>query len=109
MAEEIIDNRGFIPGLSVVARTSSFQLKAKNATVQEIGQALGAGYLLEGSVRKSDGHLRVIARLIDAKTGYRLWSRAFDKQLDDVFGIQIAIAELDRRCVESETGASTCL
>ncbi len=93
VAEEIIDRLGFIPGLSVVARTSSFQLKAKNATVQEIGQALGAGYLLEGSVRKSDGHLRVIARLIDAKTGYRLWSRAFDKQLDDVFGIQIAIAD----------------
>lgn len=93
LTEEVIDSLGLLAGMRVVARTSAFQFKGKSGNIQEIGRALGAGYLIEGSVRQSQNRFRVNARLIEAKTGYRLWSQAYDQPLGEVFGIQIAIAE----------------
>lgn len=92
LTEEIIDRLGMIPNLRVVARTSAFQFKGKSGDVQQIGRVLGAGYLIEGSIRKHQNRFRVITRLINAGTGYQLWSHAYDESLDDIFGIPTAIA-----------------
>lgn len=93
LTEEIINRLGTIPGLCVVARTSAFQFKSKGGNIQEIGRTLGARYLIEGSVRTSQNRLRVNARLIDAGTGYQVWSRTYDQTPDDILGIQAAIAD----------------
>jgi adenylate cyclase len=92
LTEEMIDRLGTMPAVRVVARTSVFQFKAKGGDIREIGRVLGARYVIEGSIRKVQGRLRVNARLIDAATGYQLWSRTFDETLNDILGIQIAIA-----------------
>ncbi len=93
LAEEIIDKLGTITGMRVVARTSTFQFKHKAGSIQEIGRALGAEYLIEGSIRKSQDRFRVNARLIDAATGYRIWSNAYEERPDDLFHLQTAIAD----------------
>lgn len=92
LTEEIIDRLGTIPAMRVVSRTSAFQFKANGGNVREIGRVLGAQHVIEGSIRKAQERLRVNVRLIDAGTGYQLWSRTFDETLDDIFGIQSAIA-----------------
>jgi adenylate cyclase len=93
LAEEIIDRLGSIPGLRVVARTSAFQFKDKGGNIREIGRALGAQYLIEGAIRKSQDRFRVNARLIDASTGYQVWSHAYDDTPGDLFSLQTAIAD----------------
>ncbi len=92
LAEEILNRLAQSPDLRVVARTSSFQFRNQSRNMDEIGAALGAAYLIEGSVRRDDENLRVTAQLIDAKTGYHLWSDTFDNQHSDIFLIQDTIA-----------------
>lgn len=92
LTEEIIERLGTIPGMRVVARTSAFQFRDKGGNIREIGRALGAQYLIEGSIRKSQSRFRVNARLIDAMTGYQVWSDAYDETPDDIFSLQTAIA-----------------
>ncbi len=92
LTEEMIDRLGTIPSMRVVARTSAFHFKANGGNIRDIGRVLGARYVIEGSIRKAQDRLRVNVRLIDATTGYQLWSRTFDETLNDIFGIQIAIA-----------------
>lgn len=105
LTEEIIDRLGSIPGMRVVARTSAFQFKQKGGDVQEIGRALKAEYLIEGSIRKSQNRIRVNARLVDASTGYQVWSRTYNEMRDDVFSIQAAIADT----IAVALGRSPCL
>jgi adenylate cyclase len=93
IAEELINALTHVEGLRVVARTASFQFRSAGADVREIGRQLGAGVLLEGSVRKADDRLRVTVQLVEAATGYHRWSQRFDRKLDDVFAIQDEIAE----------------
>ncbi len=78
--------------MRVVARTSCFALKHRNADVREVGRTLDVDYVLEGSVRKSVNALRVTARLVSTNDGYQLWSRRYDKQIDDLFAVQDDIA-----------------
>ncbi len=93
LTEEIIDRLGTIPGMRVVARTSAFQFKNKSGNIQEIGRVLGADYLMEGSIQKSSDRFQIRARLIDAATGYRVWSHAYDEKPGDIFRLQTAIAD----------------
>jgi adenylate cyclase len=93
LAEEVINALTHIDGLRVVARTASFQFRGTGADVRAIGQRLGVGTLLEGSVRKADDHLRVSVQLIEVATGYHRWSQRFDRAFDDVFAIQDEIAQ----------------
>ena len=93
LTEEIIDRLGTITEMRVVARTSAFQFRGKVGDIQQIGRALNAEYLLEGSIRRSENRLRVNARLIEAATGYRVWSHAYDGTTEDIFGIQTKIAD----------------
>jgi len=92
MAEEIINTLSRVEGLRVVSRTSSYRFKAIGGDPKVIGETLGVGTLLEGSVRKAGDRLRITAHLIDADTGSPLWSDRFDRQLEDVFVIQDEIA-----------------
>ena len=93
LAEELINALTQIEGLRVASRTASFQFRATGADVRAVGQHLGVGTLLEGSVRKMDDCLRVTVQLIEAATGFHRWSQRFDRKLDDVFAIQDEIAE----------------
>lgn len=92
VAEEILNSLAKIQGLAVVARSSSFQYRGRSLDVREIGRALGARTVLEGSVRRSGDKVRVSAQLIDARNGYQLWSEQYDRELADIFAIQEQIA-----------------
>lgn len=92
MAEEIIIALGKIPGIRVVARSSSFALKGQHLDIKEIGKRLNAQYILEGALRKINGRIRVTAELVDTATGYNLWSNGFHRKLEDIFTVQDEIA-----------------
>jgi TolB-like protein/tetratricopeptide (TPR) repeat protein len=92
ISEEILNVLARVPDLSVAARTSSFQFKGEKRDVEQIAEQLKVRMVLEGSVRKQADRVRITAQLIDARTGYHLWSQAYDRELKDVFAIQDEIA-----------------
>jgi TolB-like protein/class 3 adenylate cyclase len=92
MVEEIITALSRIRWLFVIARNSSFTYKGRAIEVKRIGQELGVRYVLEGSVRKAGGRVRITAQLIDATTGTHLWADRFDGSLEDVFDLQDKVA-----------------
>ena len=92
LSEQIIAELSRIDGLRVAARTSSFALRDRDLTVRSIGDTLAVAAVLEGSVRREGTRLRVTAQLIDAATGYHIWSDHYDRQLSDVFAVQEDIA-----------------
>jgi serine/threonine-protein kinase len=93
LTEEIIHALSSVPGIRVVARASAFALKHQHSDVREVGRALNVSFVLEGSVRRSKGALRVTAQLASTSDGYQLWSRRWDRQVDDVLAVQDEIAE----------------
>jgi len=92
LAEEIINALAHAPALKVIARTSAFAFKGKPDDVRRIAATLGVNSVLEGSVRRSAGRLRVTAQLINATDGAHLWSGRYDRDVSDVFQIQDEIA-----------------
>ena len=92
LAEELLNQLSQVPQLRVIARTSSFSFKGRNADIATIATALGVAHVLEGSVRKSGNQLRVTAQLVRASDSTHLWSQAYDRPLDDVFQLQDEIA-----------------
>jgi TolB-like protein/predicted Zn-dependent protease len=92
LTEEILSRLAEVRDLKVPGRTSSFAFKSQNRDLREVGSALGVANVLEGSVRKSGDRIRITAQLIRTQDGYRLWSQAFDRKVDDVFAIQEEIA-----------------
>ena len=92
MTEEMIDALAQVKGLRVIGRTSSSNVGLKEMDDSEIGQKLGVATLVEGSVRKSEGRLRIALQLIRASTGFQLWSEHYNRELGDVFAIQDEIA-----------------
>ena len=92
IAEEVLNALAQVEGLKVIGRTSSFSFKGKNEDLRLIGQKLGVGTLLEGSVRKDGGRVRVTAQLVWSADGSHLWSQTFDRDLSGVFAIQEEIA-----------------
>ena len=92
MTEEIINVLGKVPGIQVASRTSSFAFKGKDVDVRQIGEKLGVGTVLEGSVRKVGQRIRITTRLTDVTNGYNLWNETYDRQLEDVFAIQDEIS-----------------
>ena len=93
LAEELIAALGRLEGVRVASRTSSFQFRGTGTDVRAIGERLGVGAVLEGSVRRAGERLRVDVRLVGAADGYPLWSERFDRRMEDVFAIQEEIAE----------------
>jgi TolB-like protein/Flp pilus assembly protein TadD len=92
ISEEILNLLADVKDLSVASRTSAFAFKGKDAPIPEIARQLDVRYVLEGSVRKAGGQVRVTAQLIDASTDRHLWSETYDRRLDDIFAIQDEIA-----------------
>lgn len=92
LSEELIDLLAKTQGLEVIARTSSFYFKGKQATIGEIAKTLNVANVMEGSVRKSGNTIRVTAQLIRASDGVHIWSETYDRDLKDVFKVQDEIA-----------------
>lgn len=92
LAESLLHRLSAVPGLTLISRTSSFALGEGLGDVREIGRALNARYLVEGSVQRAGERLRVTAQLIDASTGAHVWSLQFDRTVDDVFAVEDEIA-----------------
>jgi adenylate cyclase len=88
MVEEIITALSRFKWLFVIARNSSFTFEGNTVDIKEIGRRLGVRYVLEGSVRKASGKVRIIGQLIDAVTGTHLWADRFERDLTDVFALQ---------------------
>ena len=88
MVEEIITALSRFKWLFVIARNSSFTFKGKAVDVKEVGRRLGVRYVLEGSVRKASGKVRITGQLIDAVTGAHIWADRFERDLTDVFALQ---------------------
>ena len=93
ITEDIITDLSKISGLFVIARNSSFTYKGKSVMVQRVGRELGVRYVLEGSVRKAAGRVRVTAQLVDAKTGSHLWAERYDRNLKNIFAVQDEITK----------------
>jgi adenylate cyclase len=88
ISEEILDALAKVEGLRVVARTSSFSFKGKNADVSEIAQKLNVRNVLEGSLRREGSKIRISAQLIDTRDSSHLWSETYERELQDVFAMQ---------------------
>ena len=97
ITEDIITDLSKVSGLSVIARHSSFSYKGKPLKVQQIGRELGVDFMLEGSVRKAGGRVRVTGQLVNCKKGSHVWAERFDRDLTDIFAIQ---DEITRSIVE---------
>ena len=92
MVEEIITALSRIRWLFVIARNSTFTYKGQAIDVKRVGRDLGVRYVLEGSVRKGGGRVRITAQVIEAETGAHLWADRFDGSLEDVFELQEQVA-----------------
>jgi adenylate cyclase len=92
MAEEIINMLAQVPNLHVPARTSSFFFKGKSIKIADIARELGVADVLEGSIRRSGNQIRVTAQLVRADNGFHLWSKTYDRPIDDMFKVQDEIA-----------------
>jgi len=92
LTEELINALAQIEGLRVAARTSTFCFRGEEVDIRDIGEKLNVGTVLEGSVRKAGNRLRITAQLINIADGYHLWSKRFDREMQDIFEIQDEIA-----------------
>lgn len=93
LSDELLVKIATIKGVRVPGRSSCFYFKSKPAPIDEIAAKLGVRYVLEGSVRRSGGALRIAAQLTDAATGYQVWSETYDRTLADIFAVQRDIAD----------------
>ena len=92
ISEEILNALAQVEGLQVTGRTSSFSFRGKNEDLRSIGQKLGVGAVLEGSVRKVGNRVRVTTQVIKVADGFHLWSQTYDRDLSDIFAVQDEIA-----------------
>lgn len=102
LSEDIITALSRYRWFFVIARNSSFTFKGRAVDVKQVARELGVRYVLEGSVRKAGGRLRVTAQLIDAETGMHLWAERYDRGMADIFAIQDEISENVVGAIEPE-------
>lgn len=88
LTEDIITELARYPDLQVIARNSTFVFRGQPTDIREVGQKLGADYVVEGSARRAGEKIRVVTQLINAKSGAHIWSRSYDRELQDVFTVQ---------------------
>ncbi|HEV8716503.1 MAG TPA: tetratricopeptide repeat protein [Candidatus Binatia bacterium] len=93
LTEVLTGDLSKISSLFVIARNSAFTYKGKAVKVQDVGREMGVRYVLEGSVQKADQRVRITTQLIDATTGYHLWSEQYDRPLQDIFALQDEIVQ----------------
>lgn len=92
ISEEILNDLANMSDLRVAARTSSFAFKGRHADIREIAKKLDVRTILEGSVREEGDRVRIVAQLINAETGFHIWSARYDRKLDDILAVQDKIA-----------------
>jgi adenylate cyclase len=92
MTEDLITDLAKLSGLFVIARNAVFTYKGKAVKPDQVSQELGVRYMLEGSVRKANNRVRITAQLVDTTTGGHLWAERYDRDLQDIFGVQEEIA-----------------
>jgi adenylate cyclase len=112
MVEEIITALSRFKWLFVIARNSSFTYKGKAVNVKQVGHELGVRYVLEGSVRKAAGKVRIAGQLIDAETGAHIWADRFERDLTDVFALQdevtvAVVSAIQPKIIQTEIALST--
>jgi adenylate cyclase len=93
LTEVLTSDLSKISSLFVIARNSAFTYKGKAVKVQDVGREMGVRYVLEGSVQKADQQVRIAAQLIEAMTGFHLWSEQYDRPLKDIFALQDEIVQ----------------
>ena len=93
LSETLLNMLAQVSGLKVAARTSAFAFKESKTDIREIARTLGVQAVLEGSVQRAGDRLRITAQLIEARDGSHLWSKSYDRKLDDIFAIQDEIAK----------------
>jgi TolB-like protein len=92
ISEELLDSRSRLNDLQVAARTSSFSFKGKDVDISTIAHELNVGAVLEGSVRRSGNTIRITVQLINAVTGFHIWSQSYDRKLTDILKLQTEVA-----------------
>jgi adenylate cyclase len=113
--DTLIGGLSRIPDIFVIARTSTFSYKKKPATIKQVAEELGVQYVIEGSIQKSEDRLRVTVQMIDALTGYHVWSERYDRNIKDIlqtqdditFNIIKKVAAKHSRLREIDTSAYT--
>ncbi len=104
ITEDIITALSKYRWLKVVARNTTFGFKGQSPNIPEISRKLGADYVVEGSVRKAGGRVRITAQLIDGTSGNHIWAERYDRDLDDIFAVQDEITETIVGRIEPELG-----
>jgi adenylate cyclase len=112
MVEEIITALSRFKWLFVIARNSSFTFKGRAVDIKEVGRRLGVRYVLEGSVRKASGKVRITGQLIDAISGAHIWADRFERDLTDVFALQdevtaAVVSAIEPRLLQTEIAKAT--
>jgi adenylate cyclase len=102
ITEDLTTALSGLTNLFVISRNSAFTYKGRKVKVEDVGRELGVRYVLEGSVRRAGDRVRITAQLIDATTGFHVWSEKYDRDLADVFAVQSEISEQ----ILGEVGAS---
>lgn len=105
VTEEIITRMASVSGLKVISRTSVATYKNSDRPLRRIAEELGVAHVLEGSVRKADGRVRISAQLIDAETDHHVWAATYDRALVDIFAVQEQIARDVVQALEIELAA----
>ena len=105
VAEDIITALSRFPELVVVARGSSFAYKGRAVDMRQVGKELGVDYIVEGSVRKDGGKLRIVSQLIDAKNGEHVWAERFDRSGMDPWALQDEVTGMIVSALTGDTGA----
>jgi adenylate cyclase len=93
ISEDITTDLSKVSALGVVARNTAFTFKGRSVNVREVSEELGVSHVLEGSVRKAGGRVRINAQLIDGESGDHVWADRYDRELDDIFAIQDEISK----------------
>jgi len=93
ISEDITTDLSKVSALGVIARNTAFTFKGRSVNVCEVARKLGVSHVLEGSVRKAGGRVRINAQLIDGATGDHLWADRYDRDLEDIFAIQDEISK----------------
>jgi len=112
IVEDIITALSRFKSLFVIARNSSFTFKGRAVDIKEVGRRLGVRYVLEGSVRKASGKVRITGQLIDAVTGAHLWADRFERDLTDVFALQdevtlAVVSAIEPKMLQTEIAMAT--
>lgn len=107
LADELINALSGVEDLKVAGRTSTFALRDQNLDLRSIGDTLGVETVLEGSVRRSEDRVRINAQLIDAESGFQLWSEEYDRDITDIFLVQEELAQSIVRALVPRFGGDT--